>query len=1350
MKLSKISENPTWKSLSFEHQHDDVIKTNDAVQYNTSDGFKIDVCSIQQHGKFSTSDKYTNYTLTDDVMASDLFTIETPVDTYPDQFTTTLMTDAYPNRSAGSAYVKVIETDDTETGRTFVVGQSGKMFTYVWSQDVTQNDIYFVVTLHDENTLSVSHDDNYANVYMTYSGDPNSGSLDVTFEQSHLDVPEENQRLGYYINRKYGFMLLYVTVNDVKYYVCPDIVTGKTFKVMDSRGLRNVSHPQDFVLAIDKSSRLINGYKEINNNWVSYSTVGNTNNLDVNTAEAISDVTNNTLITTDLQNIHETKLHFDILTLKNQVTYTGEMNRNNPFPNFRDCDHRDYDRIFLDDSHDIHDGLFLGYNSYEYEITLPVDQLTYFNTPQDMYPYERININDSNLIDNGAVGGDSPMAADKIFKKAASYKYHTPYGKPTDEESGVWLCAWLRSSVASLWQSDREYNKNIFVEYDGVIYKSVESSRNKRPDIWPDSWDQTELPPPTWVDRYYNPKKYSAVEALSFENPYTSYTTKFDFVVETLRAEDNYIFDKKSDLTFEPGCLYAYHHVGSSHIQEVINSLTSNVIHDGLSPVYGDNFDVIDNINDTVRFDKDNYIVTTAPAHVRSGDFTISFDLSAQDWSNVFGSQIIGNYTNQGLGVFNRMDITSYVFIPVKDTLFVYNTDMTLLFQLQVDEDIVTYTKDVCNENIVIYTSLSAITFDLNGTVVETTLVCDSNNVVLDACVTDEYYYVLRQHGTLAAKWTGEIENINVELLAETPGEDGNTITIVGDGFKTVLEFVNDWNEDNSHNKILVTSEADSNYVVPDAGFEITLTGGRNTGNNVIRQDINNERIDPFYITPIPTHVIGDKNFDNVSNNMFLQPIHDRDDIQYRINADNYTVDSNNDVWFIKENYVYRESLSDRNGAAATWEGYVDETRILLIAENGANGFVGNSIELTGNGSSTLFSLIAEWNELHNDNRVNLVEGLATVVPDDGFEMFLSNGRNQGESVLAQSFSAAPTSNIHDIICDYDDNVYVAYDTKIRKSNNIRRNRGDIDLSQLTTPIVSVEQLCMDMLVQLDDIDVRQQLLLLIRQDANSERVDFLKINTVDMTLIERGDISLSTDVDLNKVKTITQFENYKQLCKPTIYNNTLTFKTRFMSYFDSDKTHIKKLTYKTDKLAPGSHNFIFAFNGSNSNLALFVDGLLVETAVADDDTTGAAYKFTPTINAPIIAGAECSFNNITLSERVGIDQFNFARNCTLQSIQVYDKYITFQKINLISKQKKQLKDISFTLPAGKRNYIEHADQFYKHREPGNKSSDFDLFIVNQTLSSTETQSYLNDSIFEKIKTQLPANSNLNKINWVS
>ena len=82
MKLSKISENPAWKSLSFEHQHDDVIKTNDAVQYSTSDGFKIDVCSIQQHGKFSTSDKYTNYTLTDDVMASDLFTIETPVDTY--------------------------------------------------------------------------------------------------------------------------------------------------------------------------------------------------------------------------------------------------------------------------------------------------------------------------------------------------------------------------------------------------------------------------------------------------------------------------------------------------------------------------------------------------------------------------------------------------------------------------------------------------------------------------------------------------------------------------------------------------------------------------------------------------------------------------------------------------------------------------------------------------------------------------------------------------------------------------------------------------------------------------------------------------------------------------------------------------------------------------------------------------------------------------------------------------------------------------------------------------------------------------------------------------------------------
>lgn len=1268
MKLSNISTNTGWKSLAFAHQHDKVLNVNDSTDFVTSDGFKIDICSLQKHTKHTTSDKYTNYMLTDDTMVSDLFNVETSVSKYPDEFTTSLLVDAYPNRLPGSAFVRIIETDQTDTGRDFIVGQDGDDFTYIWSQDITQNEIYFVVKLHDEYSLSISHDDNFANVFLTYSGDPNSGTLNVSFEQAHLDVPGDNQRFGYYINRSGGFMLLYVEVEGTKYYVCPDVVSGKTFKTLDSRSLRNVSHPRDYVISIDNSSRLTDNQFQINNNWVSYSTVGNTNNLNIDTSKSIENITNNTLVAVDLQNIQDGKMLFNTVTLKNQITYTGEQNKNNPFPNFRACDHRDYDKIFLDDSHDINDGLFLGYNSYEYEIRLPVDQITYFNTPQDMYPYERINVNDSNLIQNGAVGGDSPMAADKIFKKAASYKYNTPYGKPTDEESGTWLCSWLRSSVAAQWQADRQYNENIFVEFDGTIFKSVQESINKPPNLWPDSWEQTELPPPTWVDRYYNPKMYSAVEALSFENPYTSYTTKFDFIIKTLRAEDNYIFDKKSDLTFEPGSLYAYHHIGKSHIDDVVKSINTNVIHDGLTPLYDTSNDVVNNINDTVRFDGDQYIVTNAPASVRSGDFTLSFDISAQNWQDVFGTQILGNYTNEGVGVFNRLDVTNYIYIRDNNKLNVYNTEMLLLYDLEVDEPIISYTKQTGNENIIIYTSLSAITFDMNGTLLEATPLTDlADKQVVDGCVTEDYYYTL----------------------------------------------LND--------------------------------------DSVIRQDINTEQIDLLYTTPIPVHVIGmQQDIGIVSNNTYIQPIHDREDIQYRINADDYTIDSNNDVWFIKQNYVYRESMSDINGAPATWEGFIDEIRVLLIAENGANGFVSNQIEFVGDGKTTLFGLINNWNEQHNDNRVNLVEGLATVIPDSGFEIKLSGGRDQGQSVLAQSFSASDTTQLQNITCDYDDNVYILYDTKIIKTNNIRKYRGEFNITQAIPNITSIDQMCMDMLVLLDRTDVKQVIALLVRVDQSQEDVHFIKINSEDMMLIENKVVSIPVSVDLNNNINFTQFENYKQLEKPAIYNNTLTFKLRFKSYFDSDKTHVKKLKYTTDNLSPGSHSFIFAFNGSNSNLALFVDGLLVQTGVATDDTTGAAYKFTPTINTPLTVGAECTFNNITLAERVKIPGLNFTKNCTLQSIKVYDKYITFQKINLLSKQHKNLKDISLTLPAGKRNYIEHADAFYKHREPGSRSNSFELFIANQSLSSTDTQMVLNDLIFDEIQSQLPINSQLNKINWIS
>ena len=85
------------------------------------------------------------------------------------------------------------------------------------------------------------------------------------------------------------------------------------------------------------------------------------------------------------KNIDESgNIPVSLIQLKNQLSVTGDTNRENPFPNMRDCDHRDYNAIF--DSNTDTESLYFGYSSYETEITLEPDKITYFNAPQDMYP----------------------------------------------------------------------------------------------------------------------------------------------------------------------------------------------------------------------------------------------------------------------------------------------------------------------------------------------------------------------------------------------------------------------------------------------------------------------------------------------------------------------------------------------------------------------------------------------------------------------------------------------------------------------------------------------------------------------------------------------------------------------------------------------------------------------------------------------------------------------------------------------------------------------------------------------------------------------------------------------------
>jgi hypothetical protein len=1290
MRTVEIKNNQNWTPLKLQHEFDSMLEFDNRT-ISTLDGLNINTTFAQQQGIHNTVDNYTNYLLTDAVKINDLIKFKLPVDEYPLQFTTSLLANAFPTTTANSAYLYIVELNHGDPERDHLVGrrleeqQIGDQIypatttqTFTWSQDATENPIYFTITLHDEEFASVNHNDNLNNVFMT-TRQHDQYTVSVSFQESLLDIPTDDQKFNYYINEDFGFILFYKQYQDKTFYITPVTDNAGYLKAIEAADFKYDPIPPQSVFKFVKFKKNTTG-PMLQNNWISYQTVGDSNSLNTNKTKSYVDVTNNYLLTSQYHNIDNDRMLIDVFQLKNQLTPTGTTNRNNPFPNLLDCDHRRYDRVFVSEHLDESAGLSMGYNNYEHEISLLPDKVTYFNAPQDMYPYVQININDSGLTQSGAIGGDTPINSDKIFKKASGYKYNTPYGAPSDEETGNWLCSWLKSNVGVDWNELTEYRENVIVNHDGLVYRALIDNKGRKPGISAGYWKEIDQPPPVWVDRYYNPEKFSTQKALEFENQYAAYTSKFENIVQDLGAQDEYVFDKISDLTFEPGCLYAYYRIGPEQINVMIESMNENMIHSGVEPAYTQDRQTVLNIQDDMTFTGNEYIQTSTLSNITNSDFTISFRLKRKDWTKPFAGQFLGNYTNEGVGVFNRQDLTQYLIFTNDTHVLIHNTNLDNVFQLDIP-DVVSVTKQSGNEDITMYAGTSAISYDMKAMLTEVTVPELTGTNIVHSNIDNDYMYIL---------------------------DDLNNVTRYDISNETRDQLNRAW----PYDTVIGSIEHSADLV--DFGEDMLW---------------------------------------EQSDQTFLQPVEDGK-YQFVINCDHYTIDNDQVVWFAKRNHVWRYALSNILGANATWEGELylpeggDAIQIQLLANENLRGSEGNGIKLAGDGVSTLYTLINNHNENYPENQVTLVSGNPNVVPDELIE--LSGGRDRGAASVTHSLSASVS--IDGIKSSHDNHLFVMYDrSKVVKMNNLRNILYQVQLNQVDVLLndATFDECYIDIITEVTKERGFDSYVLILLREPGETQVIHMKLELNDLKLREWIRVDLP-GVNLNKQHNITGYETYKQLYSDTIERNHLIFQTRMLSYFDSDKTFVSKLKVNVEDLSPGYHHFVYSFNSNNSNTSLFVDGVLRDTKTSDDRASGAAYKYTTTIQNPLLVGAEPFFNNITFSERLGLDNYAFAKDFSIDRYRLYNEYLNFQKIKMLSREDKEIQPLNLTLPTGKRNFIDHASKFYKHRKPGAKSTDFNISILNPGISASDNQQFVTKELKKRVAEILPVNSSIDSINWIS
>ena len=152
----------------------------------------------------------------------------------------------------------------------------------------------------------------------------------------------------------------------------------------------------------------------------------------------------------------------------------------------------------------------------------------------------------------------------------------------------------------------------------------------------------------------------------------------------------------------------------------------------------------------------------------------------------------------------------------------------------------------------------------------------------------------------------------------------------------------------------------------------------------------------------------------------------------------------------------------------------------------------------------------------------------------------------------------------------------------------------------------------------------------------------------------------------------------------------------------------------------------------------------------SDDSNQAAAYKFTETINSPIIIGATPFFNNVLFAEHLQKNTAYYSIDSQVKDIKIYNSSLNYFKVRALTKQHSVTQPATLTLPAGGRTYLDQMTKFYKHRQPGSKSNHFNINVISPpALSGQQLKDQIESRLVDEMESHIPINSTINKINWI-
>jgi len=388
-------------------------------------------------------------------------------------------------------------------------------------------------------------------------------------------------------------------------------------------------------LTIDRKV-LTKDYKYIPNSFVKYTSSYNADNVNLNTTSTVQHISNNYFVFGNNYKFSELSedivINADLFPLKNQATLNEHYSENNHFNAEPSYLNRIYEKIHSGTNQiDGYNKIGLSYNIGTYDVKFKPNKLTYFTTPNSMAPYTKLNIADSKVDNLGAIPGDNPLMADKVFKRRTIAKNNSF----SDDVNPTYLCSWL----------------------------SGNNGGDKK-----------------WVDRYYNPRLANFAAALSGTSYYS--------VVTSANMQTTEMFDVSSNLVFEPNNDYIYYHIGSNDYENLFKS------YEKFNTAKNIKFTNYKGVPSLLYESKNDYEVDLDGTNFgrfttdMTGDFSINLWLHTNSYGQPFCHKILGNYFDEGISIFNTDLVTPNILLPSNNKLFFINNDFEIYDELElIDKD---------------------------------------------------------------------------------------------------------------------------------------------------------------------------------------------------------------------------------------------------------------------------------------------------------------------------------------------------------------------------------------------------------------------------------------------------------------------------------------------------------------------------------------------------------------------------------------------------------------------------------------------------------------------------------------